>query len=221
MTQPRLIGFTGYSRSGKDSLAAPLIARDFTNLAFSAVIKEFFDPYTKDAEAISPLLRRMQRANPEVTDDELKDFYDRILLPFEDHDLMIDAFTENDAEKTAIRPILERGGELIYPYVFREYFRRVDAAWSAGKSIVNTRIVRPEEAREWKKRGGMIYLVERTDWSAATDWEHEQVETLKLSGLIDSVLHNDGTAAEWDACAEQFAEALHYQRGFEEAAFRR
>lgn len=175
MTNPVLIALAGVARSGKDTLAAPLVAQGFVNLAFSSVIKEFFNPYTLGEESVGELRRRMLDAAPDLSEDDWAEFHTLILNPFEDKDLLVSAFTEHDADKAALRPILQRGGELIYNYVFGEYFRRVDAAWSAGKSVVNTRIVKRPEAEAWKKRGGVIYLVERAGWPAATPWEAEQV----------------------------------------------
>lgn len=211
MQQPKLLAFAGLARSGKDTLAAPLVKAGFVSIAFSSVIKDFFDPFTKGEEAIPDLRRRMQQVNPNLDITDWTDFYKRVLEPFDDLNITVSAFTEDDALKQQIRPTLERGGELIYDYVMREYFRCVDAAWSAGKSVVNTRLVKEREAREWKKRGGEIILVTRRDWPAATPWEAENVMTLYRSGLIDAEVFNEGSAEDWEAFAVNFARAMTQQ----------
>ena len=204
----RLVAFAGFARSGKDSLAAAFVERGFEIFNYGNVIKGFYAPFISGEEGATSLIQRMREANPELGNNELLNFLVDVMIPFREKGVFGDAFTEDDAFKVRIRPILEMGGDLIYDWVMREYFRVVDAKWSAGKNVVNTRLVRIPEAKAWKQRGGVIYLVQRKDWPAASEWEESALETLRASGYIDGVLHNDGTAEDWQATARRFAEQL-------------
>ncbi|TDE87372.1 hypothetical protein [Deinococcus sp. S9] len=207
-----LVALAGTARAGKDTLAAPLIQRGFKPFAFSHPIKSFFAAYLAGDESIPQLHTRMREANPQLTYEQFADFFERVLLPFEHHDLMTDAFTENDHEKRIIRPILEHGGELIYDHIFQAYFAEVDAALERGDRIVNTRLVRLPEAQAWVERGGVIYVVHRKDWPAASDWEGKHLLALEESGLVTGHLMNDGSEADWKVFAEAFARGLQERK---------
>ena len=101
------------------------------------------------------------------------------------------AYTEVDTQKNLIRPLLETWGDVNYSGVMSEFFALLPDA------VVNTRLCRVAEAREWKRQGGIIILVEREKngetMPATTAWEHDVVWALRASGLIDIVLVNDGT----------------------------
>jgi len=201
---PHLIAFAGFSRSGKDVFAESLTAAGFERWNFGDVIKGFFNPFTRGQETIGELRERMQAANPNLSDADWYDFLDAVLLKFVALGTSIDAFTENDDLKRHLRRILERGGELIYDWVIREYFRVLDAKWSAGKNVVNTRLVKLPEARRWTERKGLIYLVDRKGWPAQTPWEAENVPVLRDSGFVHATLHNDGTLEDWQQKARDF-----------------
>ena len=104
------------------------------------------------------------------------------------------AYTEVDTQKNFIRPLLETWGDINYSGVMSEFFALLPDA------VVNTRLCRVAEAREWRRQGGLIILVSReTDGllqSATTRWEYDVVHALELSGLIDMTLVNDGTVEE-------------------------
>ena len=69
--------------------------------------------------------------------------------------LNFSAFTENDGQKQQIRPILEQWGEVNYDGIMLEFFE------SLPPRCVNTRLCRVREAREWRKRGGIVVEVRR------------------------------------------------------------
>jgi len=202
------IALAGTARSGKDTLAAPLIRRGWHKMAFGDHIKAFFREYVAGDESIAALRDRMFAVNPELTFEAFTHFYGTVLFPFEEHDLMCDSFTEYDDHKRVIRPILEHGGELIYPWVFGQFFGEMDAALERGQRVINTRLVRVPEAQAWVERGGVIYLVERENWSPATLWEAEPLAELRESGLVTRTLCNAGTAGDWDAFAQHLADEL-------------
>lgn len=101
------------------------------------------------------------------------------------------AYTEVDTQKNLIRPLLETWGDVNYAGVMSEFFAFLPP------DSVNTRLCRVEEAREWKRQGGIIVLVQRErngeTQPATTQWEHDVVQALELSEMIDIVLVNDGS----------------------------
>lgn len=200
-----LVGLAGVARAGKDTFAHALILRDWKAVAFSSVIKQFYADYLIGRMSVSGLREKVLTANPYLLPVEWDEFVGDVLYPFERHDTDIDAFTEQDDLKRLIRPTLERGGELVYDWVSEEYFRQIDTSLTQGERLVNTRIVLPAEAQRWVDRGGVIYLIERRDWPAATQWEADNLEVLKGSGLITDTFYNHGTAEEWTRSAELFA----------------
>lgn len=207
MAKGNLIALAGFARCGKSVFGQALVERaGFTDLAFGSVIKAFFGDFIAGDSSISELQDAMLAVNPQMSTEEWLDFYDRILIPFWKLDLMCDAHTEDDADKSAIRPILERGGELIYDYVFTEYFAQVDALLADGKPVVNTRLVKIPEARAWRERGGQIILVQRKDWPPSTEWEHDALEALIKTDLTTGVTYNHGTAEEWALKANEYAD---------------
>jgi dephospho-CoA kinase len=99
----------------------------------------------------------------------------------------IDAFTEIDAEKKIIRPTLEAWSVTNGPGLVREYWE------TAPAKLINNRLVKVDEAAEFKNHGGVIVWLERPGKGPVSAWEAEQLEKLKASGLIDLTLLNDGT----------------------------
>lgn len=210
MTHPHLIALAGVARCGKDDLAKPLIESGFKRLAFGDVIKDFYGPLIRAEEGLHEVQQRMLTANPLLQPEQLSRFYEDVLMPFwvDAAGCAFDPFTENDAEKNVLRPILEKGGDLIYDHVFREYFRLCDAAWSAGTSVVNPRLVRPEEGLAWRARGGQIILIDCLHREAVSQWEKDNMVALKRAGVITQVLGNWGTADNWAAFARDFAVSM-------------
>jgi hypothetical protein len=107
------------------------------------------------------------------------------------------AFTEIDAEKRRIRGTLEHWGEDNYDAIFREFFDTLpDVA-------VNTRLVRAQEAAEWVRRGGIIVHVERPGHGPETDFAERMNREMIESGLIHSVIFNQGTLADLEVSVEK------------------
>lgn len=115
--------------------------------------------------------------------DIIKSMFDELCI----QNLGFSAFTEDDAQKKMIRPILEQGGEVFYDPIFSKFFRHLPP------KAVNTRLCREREAVEWKRRGGIIIEIRRSGVGPSTEWENKQVESLRRRDLIDAVILND-----WD-----------------------
>lgn len=96
------------------------------------------------------------------------------------------AFTEVREEKAQIRPILEQWGECRYAEILHQFLTLMP------HKAVNTRLVRVREAREWKKRGGVISII-RLDVPPATPWEVDRMRELIAADLIDATIDNDGS----------------------------
>lgn len=116
------------------------------------------------------------------------------------------AFTENDAEKRQIRPLLEQWGEVNYDGVMREFFEALP------ELAVNTRLVRKREGVEWIKRGGVIIHVVRPGVDAATDWERERLSELYNNGLIGAKVVNSGNVEELWACVDAAIHSLDIRK---------
>jgi dephospho-CoA kinase len=97
------------------------------------------------------------------------------------------ALTSDRAEKERIRRTLEAWGEDNYAGVMFEFFRELELP------AVNTRLVRVREAREWKKRGGVIWCIQRLGCDGATEWEQDRMRELWAEGAIDDVIDNNST----------------------------
>lgn len=101
------------------------------------------------------------------------------------------AFTENDEQKRVIRGTLEQWGESNYANITKEFFDTLPF------KTVNTRLCREAEAREWRRRGGIIVEIQRVTAGVphgpSTDWERAVVDSLRTSGLIDITIVNDAS----------------------------
>lgn len=97
------------------------------------------------------------------------------------------AFTEDNAQKQKIRPILEQWGEVNYDGVMAEFFGHLP------ERAVNTRLSRAREGVAWRERGGIIIHITRPGVKAATDWERSRLEELYDHGLIDETIENSGS----------------------------
>ena len=97
------------------------------------------------------------------------------------------AFTDDDERKARIRPLLEHWGDVNYDAILAEFFGSIPAR------AVNTRLVRLREAEEWKRRGGRIIEVTRPGYGPASQWEADNLDALRASGLIDAEVINDGS----------------------------
>ena len=145
------VAFTGYSRTGKDTAALPLIARGFTRRCFGDIIKRRIENQVEDICGFS-------------------------------------SFTQVDAEKAIIRPILEWHGDYRYQDVMNEFF--IDLARIRGP-VVNSRLCRGAEAREWTQRGGIIIRLKKAPYTPHTQWE--VTTDMEVSPFVTHELENNSS----------------------------
>lgn len=215
----RLIGLTGYARAGKDMLANHFVTHyGYTRLNLGDVIKRFFDPFTLGEISSDELeLRITTRLYSESSEADLKEFMAEIACPYEAAGQAgISSFTELDAEKRVIRPILEKGGELIYGWIVDEYERDLRELLSQGDSVISTRVSysldRPQEANLIKRLGGLIVEVNRLDWPPTSPWENDSLSRLRTSQMIDLTVLNIGQSGdEWALQVPDTAELIQWQ----------
>ena len=100
------------------------------------------------------------------------------------------SFTQDDAQKKQIRPLLESWGDVNYDNILSGFFANLP------EFAVNTRLVRVREARMWKERGGVLVLIARPNYSAATSWERVALIELAVEVGFDYTIYNDGTEAD-------------------------
>lgn len=115
----------------------------------------------------------------------------------------ISAFTEKDEEKAVIRPLLEAWSVVNCHGILKAYWD------NPPEKFVNNRLVKLDEAVEFKTRGGIIVLVRRPGKKAATEWEHLQLESLITNNMIDFTIDNDSTIAELKNKVSKLVEKLH------------
>lgn len=121
------------------------------------------------------------------------DIIKRQIDPMVRQHLGFSAFTEDDVQKVKIRPLMELWGDMNYFGVMREFFDTLP------ERAVNTRLVRTQEAAEWRRRGGIIIHVMRPGQKPATEWERDRLNELLHASLVDKVIENSGTVDElWD-----------------------
>lgn len=101
------------------------------------------------------------------------------------------AFTEHRPDKERFRRTLEAWGEDNYHRLQAEYFRLIDHTPSNYVRIVNTRLVRVEEAKAWRERGGVLIEIHRPGLEPATEREAEW--RWRIMPHTDAVVSNDGT----------------------------
>jgi|GEM_PF-3092550 len=210
---PRLIALAGYGGAGKDDLAGPLIDAGYVRLNFGDVIKDFFGPFLRGEMGLLSLRYCvMQRMAEGITADDVNQFLIYECATFLDASRQsglrsVDPFTEDRDVKALLRPILERGGELIYDYVFKAYFYRLHTLISEGKRVVNTRLCKVPEAQAWRELGGKLWVVKRENHPPATPWDAQVLEALHDGGWVDMVLHNAQPSGE--AWREHALKTLH------------
>ena len=108
------------------------------------------------------------------------------------------AFTDNRQEKGRIRRTLESWGEDNYDAILEEFMA------SLPEKAVNTRLVRVQEAKRWKQRGGIIMCIQRFRCQPATGWEKDRMDELEYGGLIDYTIQNNETVADLHAKVLKF-----------------
>lgn len=120
--------------------------------------------------------------------DVIKDLFD----PLVRQHLGFSAHTGDRTEKAQIRELLVHGGEAFYAPVSRRFFAAVDDLIDQDRRVVNTRLCRPPEAREWRRRGGLIIELVRPGCGPAEPMEAQWLEELRSLGLIGATVVNDG-----------------------------
>lgn len=210
----QFICLAGYAGCGKDVLGDQFIHLGYVRHNYGDVIKAFYDPFLRGEETIHALvIRIMRHSAPGITEQDIHNFTVRSLLPYVQAGHRISGFTEDRSVKHHIRPILERGGELVYAHIQRLYTERLDELLEAGVSVINTRLCAISEAENAEKRGARIYLIERNNWAPATTWDLDTVQALEDGDWIDAVLYNDyPTGEDWSAACADLTPRLIPQR---------
>jgi energy-coupling factor transporter ATP-binding protein EcfA2 len=101
----------------------------------------------------------------------------------------ISAFTEDRREKEAIRGFILYFGYHNYQKLFEEFkLQAIDQDY-----LINPRVFTWEEAMWWKGNGGVIWEVVKPFVGPTEPKEEEELNKLIRSGLIDTVIVNDGS----------------------------
>lgn len=103
----------------------------------------------------------------------------------------IDPLACDDQQKQQIRGFLVEYGYAHYNEVFDEFF----ASIQGRERVVNTRIFRLEECREWVRQGGVVLEVTRPEHGPAEYKEELELERVRDAGLIYQTIANDGDLA--------------------------
>lgn len=169
----KIIGFSGYARSGKDTAAETLLGLGFVRIGFADKLKDF-------VYAINPKVDGGPRGEYDLRE-------------------VIDTFGWEKYKNTywgdSIREHLqyigtECGRKLLGENVW------VDAAFNGlddGKYVFSD-VRFPNEVDGIRSRGGRVYRIERTGIGPAN--EHLS-ETALDNYEFDGFIHNDGTLAEF------------------------
>lgn len=207
---PKLIAFVGYARAGKDVIANHLIEQGFIRMNFGDFIKEFYDDFLQGRMDLEQLeVAISERLYTEKSETDLGYFLHVYAERYAESKHSISAFTEDNALKEIIRPILEHGGELIYGWVLDSYNRKLDEYVAQGRSVVNTRLCQLPEAATWTQRGGLIVHIVRKDHPPATQWDEDIITNLEKAGYLQlAVWNNTPTAEGWNEASKNAARML-------------
>jgi len=203
----RHIALVGFGAAGKDTLGNALVeVGGYRRMAFGDTIKSAFRQACLREESFVDVYERLAGSIPNA------DFYWQTVRDLAEPALRahgpIDTFTPHGALKEAIRPFLVHGGQAIYPYVSEKFFREFDEAIARGERVVNTRLFRIEEARRWRERAGAVIVdVLRKGNEAKEPEEAKNVQQLYAEGLVDQMVVNDGTYAQWQTYCDGYARA--------------
>ncbi len=138
----------------------------------------------KDTAALALIQRGYQRR---CFGDVIKDLFD----PLVRQHLGFSAHTGDRTQKAKIRELLVHGGEAFYDVVSQRFFDAVDDLIEQDRRVVNTRLCRPPEAREWQRRGGIIVELVRPGCGPAEPMEAQWLEEIRALGLIAATVVNN------------------------------
>lgn len=144
----KLVGFSGYARSGKDTAARALLSRGWTRLAFADALKDDLRRMTR---------RALFEAGTPAT-DEFLDAWD----------------VEN---KELVRPLMVEHGRLMRLRDPGHWIRRAEAAMPAGDVAV-TDVRYADEVSWIRRRGGIVVEIIRPGVTAANAEEAESLKAL-------------------------------------------
>jgi len=168
----RLIGFTGFAQSGKDTAAGFLVERGFKRYAFADVLRW-----------------SLYELNPIIGIDESDGFW-RVQN-------IVDSIGWDRAkvEYTEIRQLLQRFGTEVGRTIYGENFwvEMVMSRLNEKGSYVITDARFPNEVKAIHDRGGKVFRIDRYDGKPANAHASENVQSL----LVDGVIPNNGTVEEY------------------------
>lgn len=202
----QFIALIGYAGAGKDVFAKHLLDAGYVRHNYGDLIKQFFDDFTQRRMGPSELKDQiLLHLDPNKTEQDVHEFFAAHILPYYENGYEISAFTENRGTKHHIREILEKGGELIYAHIQREYTDQLDSLLRHGHKVVNTRMCQIPEAKAAAQYGVTSYLIEREAWPPATDWDAQVVDDLADGGFIHHTVYNDAPDAQgWEELSREY-----------------
>lgn len=208
-----LIALTGYARTGKDRVADVLVAEyGYQKRSIGDIIKRDLLYFAQDPAAAHFVFYDWLRDNghgaESVRNVTVGLRHARDLLTFVPFDPLVRLYGITDHEKQFLRPVLEEYVNWRYEEIMREYFATLPSP------CVNNRLCRLEEAREWKARGGQIWLVTRPGFLPATEQEARWVDDLANGGFIDWTITNGDTLPVLQECVRDL---ITISEGYHEA----
>lgn len=168
---PKLIGLNGYARSGKDTAAAALIERGWMRVAFA-------DPLREMLLAIDPIFH-----------------HDQIVGSIRVSDILSKMDWDGAKQNQEIRRLLQRLGTEAGRNILGESVwidlasKKIDAAFSAGQSVVITDVRFPNEADMIRQRSGLVVRIERDGIAPPNSHVSEQLQ----AKYVDQLLTNNST----------------------------
>lgn len=205
MTQP-LIGLIGYSRVGKDEFA-DVFVQDFNALRVSQGdhIKQHFSGLLNLTETPFQLVERLRGR---INEDAFWEMYFHHGADVVDYARSVndrtgvDAFTQVDAVKDRLRPLLEKGGYVILPVVEAEMWANVHAYPGL---VINSRLFDVPQCEAWRAQGGLIWELHRPGVGPKTEYEDKNMREVRAAGLVNANFTNAGTLGDWHAQARRVA----------------
>lgn len=104
-------------------------------------------------------------------------------------ELGFSAFTEDDAQKKLIRPLLEIWGEVAYDKIQAEFLGNLPL------KCVNARIQTKRQVQDWIDAGGKVFFVERPGCAPETEFEDRCISDIffKFGSRNLNSINNGGT----------------------------